>query len=97
METPTLRMLVAAGIASSAVARPTSGGFLLIISIEDQEHVLSTQRHRSRVFRKLDTLATYARAVGLQHLIIDLHAPALETPTIPQESVAKHRARARSP
>lgn len=72
METPIFRELLAAGAVRGVVAKGVPGGYILSVQIEGGERILTTQRGQSRVFKKLDAIASYSRELGLSQFTVDL-------------------------
>lgn len=64
--------LVAYDIAGSLVARGVPDGFVLVIRGGLYEQHLECQRGRVRVFKKLDSVASYLRRVGVQSFGVEL-------------------------
>lgn len=72
MKTPITRELLRSGAISRLVARGAPGGFVLAMYIGVEERVLSAQRGGPRLFKHLDTLASYAQKLGFSVLEVDL-------------------------
>ncbi len=71
MEKHILQALVAAGAVRLVQVRGVPGGFVLVVSTEMGEELLTTQRGETRVFSKLDTAAFFLRDVGLTRFTVE--------------------------
>jgi len=68
----TLTHLVEAGSIRSAMAISTPDGWRVLVRYGMIERTLAAQRSQEpRHFKKLDTLASYLRALGLPHFAVD--------------------------
>jgi hypothetical protein len=68
----TLIKLADSGVVSNAHVVGQDGGWGLLVKYGTTERALATQRSRqARVFRKLETLVDYLRAVGIQRFDVD--------------------------
>ncbi|MGO4395864.1 hypothetical protein AB4Z46_31370 [Variovorax sp. M-6] len=70
--TPLLRELAATRKVGSLIARGVTGGFILVMRDGDREQTLATQRGGERVFKKLDSLATYLAELGIYRVTVEL-------------------------
>lgn len=71
----TLTHLVEAGSIRSAMAISTPDGWRVLVRYGMIERTLAAQRSQEpRHFKKLDTLASYLRALGLPHFAVDASA-----------------------
>lgn len=68
----TLNRLVEAGAVRAAHAVGTSGGWALMVKYGLTERPLAAQRSRQvRLFKKLETLVSYLKEVGIAHFDVD--------------------------
>jgi hypothetical protein len=72
METLVFRQLIEVGAIRSVAAKGVPGGFALVAYTDAGEHILSAQRGHSRVFKHLDTVASFLREIGLNRFTVDL-------------------------
>ena len=71
MEKRVLQELVSAGAVVSLSARGVPGGYVLVVNSEGGERLLSLQRRTTRVFTKLDTVASFLRDIGVTRFGVD--------------------------
>ncbi|HAK5293676.1 TPA: hypothetical protein H1V50_003816 [Salmonella enterica] len=92
----TLHRLVEAGAVRSAHVVGTSGGWALTVKFGLNERPLAAQRSRQiRLFRKLETLVSYLKDVGIAQFDVDASNYSPESQnrnTRPDRSVALKRA-----
>jgi hypothetical protein len=72
LTTPLLRHLISTGLVGQLCARGVPGGFLLVMRQGEAELALAAQRGAPRVFRRLDTLAGYAKEQGARTVVVEL-------------------------
>jgi hypothetical protein len=72
IDTPLLRQLVRAGKAGDLVAKGVPGGFLLVMREGLDEQLLEAQRGHARKFKRLDTMASYLKHIGVHAFTIEL-------------------------
>lgn len=71
MEKLVFQQLIEVGAIRSVSAQGVPGGFVLVAYTDAGEHILSAQRGHSRVFKHLDTVASYLRGVGLSRFNVE--------------------------
>lgn len=71
MEKVVLKELVSAGAVISVTARGVPGGYVLVVNTEAGERLLSLQRGQTRVFSKLETVASFLHDIGLTRFSVD--------------------------
>ncbi len=91
----TLSRLVEAGAVSAAQAVGQQGGWSVVVKYGMIERTLAAQRNRQvRTFRKLESLVSYLKGVGIGQFVVDAlnYDPVSQTPAKrPDRSVAlKH-------
>ncbi len=72
MNTPLLKQLAALGKTGTLVAKGVPGGFVLVMRDGLDEPLLEAQRGHSRVFRKLDAVASFLRGIGVQSFDVEM-------------------------
>ena len=71
MEKRVLQELVSAGAVVSFSARGVPGGYVLVVNSEGGERLLSLQRRKTRVFTKLDAVASFLRHIGVTRFDVE--------------------------
>ena len=84
MDQPKLSTLVEAGTIERIIAKPDSGGWVVIVSYKTLAglHIepLERQRKGPRIFATLDAVARCLAGVGLSAFAVNLHGKSEEPP-----------------
>ena len=72
MREPTFKYLVQSSKVSAIAIKSTTDGFVVFLQEGDREEALETRRGHTRVFKKLDTLASYLRESGVTEATLKL-------------------------
>ncbi|MGO7535483.1 hypothetical protein [Rhizobium leguminosarum] len=88
----TLSRLVEAGSVDAAHVVGKTGGWSVVIRYGKAERPLAAQRSRQvRVFKRMDTLVTYLKGVGISQFDVDAAGYAPETASRPDRAAALRR------
>ena len=85
----TLSQLVEAGAVSDAHVIGQDGGWAIVVHYGKAERTLTAQRNRQiRLFKRMETLVTYLKGVGISRFDVDAAAYAVNTYSRPDRAVA---------
>jgi hypothetical protein len=88
----TLSRLVEAGAVDAAHVVGKTGGWSVVIRYGKSEHALAAQRSRQvRLFKRMDTLVSYLKEVGISQFDVDAAEYAPETASRPDRAAALRR------
>ena len=72
ISTPLLRQLAATARVGELIARGVAGGFILVMRDGGLEQTLAAQKGGARIFKRLETLATYLTQLGIYRVTVEL-------------------------